>query len=160
MGTLSGSWMALNSAVGQPLAPMTEELLLGAMLAAISRFKVPHMLCDASGRWYRSNVEPHTPIGLYLSVCESTYEHLQLPRPRSSGSTQVSAMVDTGAQMCVADVKLAGKLGLPEQLLVTLAMNVTALITLSCGLSGRVCHAGGRERDGVPPNGVLCTRCR
>ena len=81
------------------------------------------MLCDANGRWHRSNGEPHASIGLELGVCESAYEHLKLKKPRRSGSTRVSAMVDTGAQMCVADVTLAGKLGLPE--LVTPAMNVT-----------------------------------
>ena len=72
---------------------------------------------------------------LSVDVCTSAYSQLELPCPEFVSGTRVSAMVDTGAQMCVADESVARKLGIRDQLVGT-AMNVTVAANEELGIIG------------------------
>ncbi len=112
-----------------------------------SPLSVPHQLCDDDGVWSARHVEPHSRVELHVDVCTSAYEQLRLPVPKSVVGTKVSAMVDTGAQMCVADESVARRLGIRDQLVDT-AMNVTVADNERLGILGAsfvvLRMAGGR----------------
>merc|ERR1712082_488581 len=115
VGTLTGSWMKIDGRV--------ESAQLGVL--ETKGVRMPHKECGPGGSWRSCNVEPHGRLELSLRVCKPAYEQLKLRVPPRSRAVRVSAMADTGAQMCVGDLELAERLGLVSEFLVGTAMSVT-----------------------------------
>lgn len=65
------------------------------------------------GSWKPSNVQRHGKIKIRLKISKSATEQLQL-KPVKSTSTSALALAYTGAQMCVADFKVAKRMGLSK----------------------------------------------
>ena len=86
--------------------------------------KIRHHICDKFGRWKPSNVEPHGILDLTMEACHEATSKLNLPKLRNTKSVQISALVDTGAQMCVVDYKLAKQMGLSKHHMLTPALTI------------------------------------
>ena len=109
-----------------------------AQLRALSgnRRKIKHHVLDAFGQWKPSNVMPHGKIDINLRVSQSAVQQLSLPVLNNAKHTQVSALADTDAQMCVADWNIAKRLGLEKQDLFAPALSVSVADNSSLELIG------------------------
>ena len=78
-----------------------------AQIAAIqdtkSVRKLRYHVMNSFGKWVPSHVEPHGKVQLNIEVDNSAANQLQLQPLHNCTKTTVSALADTGAQMCVAD---------------------------------------------------------
>lgn len=122
LGTLSGSWMLLNGFQSThaecSLYKVTDKFSsvqqTSAHLGAISQKdnvkKIRHHVKDTFGKWKPSNVQPHGKLQVKVKTSVSATQQLQL-QPIKSLTTTVSALFDTGAQMCVADWNVAKRMG-------------------------------------------------
>merc|ERR1712082_579207 len=103
VSTLHGSWFFLKEAEAEVFSLST----------------VPNLRWDGQ-RWAPARVRPHARLEVKLAVSPSAYKYLGMPVPGGDrATTTVSALVDTGAQMCVADVSVADRLGIPREQLVS-----------------------------------------
>ena len=80
---------------------------------------------DEFGTWKPSHVEPHGKVSLQMSVCHFASQQLKTPKIINTKAINIHALVDTGAQMCVADIELANKMGLRKQHMMTPALTVS-----------------------------------
>ena len=119
LNTLHGSWFFLKEADKQA--------------EVLSMSTVPNLRWD--GRWWTpARVRPHARREVKLEVSASAYEYLGVPVPRGDrATTTVSSLVDTGAQMCVADVSVADRLGISREQLVSPALRI--FVANNAGLS-------------------------
>ena len=69
---------------------------------------------------------PHARLRVYVEIDTGAYKQLDVRRPTVSGTTSVSALVDTGAQVCVADIGVADKMGLNREELLSAALKISA----------------------------------
>ena len=113
LNTVSGFWLLMNGVQEQ------------GQLNSMFRNLVQHMGWDGQ-RWSPARVRPHAHLTVNLSVCGEAYGSLGLRSPARTTFTSVSALVDTGAQMCVANVTVADELGIPRGMLVSPALQISA----------------------------------
>ena len=86
--------------------------------------RIPHQLRDRLGRWRAAHVEGHGRVRLRLGVCKEAYKSVGAAVPGSHRSTTVSALADTGAQMCVASMDVVRRMGLRLRDLVDVELRV------------------------------------
>ena len=98
--------------------------------------KMRHHMMDEFGRWTPSNVQPHGKLLLQVSISQSAASQFDLPQVNNIKSTPVSALADTGAQMCVADWRVAKSLGLKRSDLLLPALSVSVADNSSLELIG------------------------
>ena len=159
---LTGSWLLLSAgtkAGGRcPAVPgvglqgtLTQPKPGVAEFLAMSRLmgKVPHLRCGGDGIWRESGVLPHARVELGVEVCGSAHDQLGIMRLGRTRSAVVSALADTGAQMCVADVSLADRLGVPRGQLVDPVLQVSVANNAGLELAGAgfvtLSSQGGRK---------------
>ena len=116
LGTLSGSWFMMSGVSGETTG----------QVATVGSRKVPHQVCDRAERWSSKGVEPHSMVDLKVSVCGSGYAANGLRMPTGVRDVRVSAMADTGAQMCVASCRVAEALGLSREQMVVPELSISA----------------------------------
>ena len=125
LGTLTGSWFLLNG-LQQPAEDadiyedqdvFTSACLHKAQLRAINgnKRKIKHHVLNDFGQWKPSNVMPHGKLNINLRISQSAVQQLHLPPLHNVQHTTISALADTGAQMCVADWNIAKRLGLHKE---------------------------------------------
>ena len=104
MGTLSGLWMLINGGLGTLCQETVAFSGSGSVLGLGGQQRVPHHVFQDGSRWKVGDVEPHGKVDLNLEVCFSAYKELQLGALGRVRGARVTALADTGAQMCLADV--------------------------------------------------------
>merc|ERR1712082_156635 len=127
-----GDWFRLT-AVGadgrcspMPTGLSPPEEHLGHVAGAKVR-GIRHMRCNLDGQWSEGPVEGHGNIQLSVSLCVGAYGILDPPRvPTRSGKLVVSVLADTGAQMCVAGIRVALQLGLKSKDLVPCELKINS----------------------------------
>lgn len=60
-----------------------------------------------------------------MEACHAATAQLNLPKLRNTKPVEISALVDTGTQMCVADCKLAKQMGLSKHNMLTPALTIS-----------------------------------
>ena len=141
LGMLSGSWLLVNVGLGTPCQEMATMGARGLRVRVVSgsRRKVPHHVYR-DGIWRVSDMEPHGKVDLRLQVLQSAYRELRLMDLGKSSPVEVTALADAGAQMCLAYVTVARKLGLVEDDLLepdNSRMEVAGAGFLTVSLGGR-----------------------
>ena len=140
LGTLSGDWFLLNALQPTVECDIYEDSRESSSvlrqdkvncptgsLGALSKKdikKLRHHVMDRFGNWTPANVLPHGRLQLQVSVSASAQQQFNLPVSATS-STSVSALADTGAQMCVADWQVAKRMGLSKSDLIAPALSVS-----------------------------------
>ena len=98
---------------------------------------IQHQCCDRLGRWKPGRVEGHGRVRLRVGLCEEAYRTVGVVAPRSHRSTTVSALADTGAQMCVMGQEVLTRMGLRVLDLLSAAMKINVANDGSRGKRGR-----------------------
>ena len=143
LGTLSGSWMLVNghnmSHQGDKIYEVTDEFSSvrhwanpdsqSATLLSIKQReeirKLRHHMRDSFGKWTPSHVQPHGRVPLTVKICQSASHQLDLPPVQGTVSTNVSALADTGTQMCIAHWQIAKKMRLRRKDLLVPALTIS-----------------------------------
>ena len=150
LGSLTGSWMLLNGLSSpNPEGHIYEDSDEFSSVLHLSQFsklntltekhslrKIRHHMQDKFGAWKPSNVQPHGKLNLKVKLSKSAATQLNLPEIQHSSPTSVSALCDTGAQMCVADWEVAKRLGLAKSDLLIPALSVSVADNWSLELMG------------------------
>ena len=121
-----------------------------SMSAEISTLS--HMGVNEFGKWAKVRVEDHPEVQVKLELDMEGYEELQLqPRPPSCHkSCDSTALVDTGAQMVVVDLKTVYSMGLGKKHVIPVGMKIKAANTGGLKLIGGILvKITGRNKDGV-----------
>ena len=106
--------------------------------SSLSSRSIPHLVCDKSGRWAPGCVEEHGRVRVRVEVCERPYVDKGWPIPASRGEVELTALADTGAQMCVAGHGFARSLGLRARDLVTPEVRISAADSGGMSLVGAI----------------------
>ena len=152
LGTLSGSWLliigrqdSVESQLYKDTDVFTSELqrdpiggtpCLSVLSSSQSNNKIRHHIRDSFGKWKLSHAQPHGHIQLTATVDRSAQQQLRLPPIHHARTTQVRALADTGAQMCVSDWQVAKRMGLTKADLLTPALTVSVADNASLELIG------------------------
>ena len=114
----SGARELANRRAGlhQTSAPAS-ELPTRPQLAALGDKSepVPHHRCDGLGRWMPSRVEGAGRLQVRVEICKEAYKPGYRSAPKGCKPAVVTALADTGAQMCIAGMSLALRMGLRER---------------------------------------------
>lgn len=173
LGQLTGEWFLLNGLQGTSqkgvLYKVQDEFLSvvhqenkcsqKGSLEVLSKKdieKMRHHMMDDFGRWTPSNIQPHGKLQLQVAVSQSATKQLQLPQIKNTTSTQVSALADTGAQMCVADWRVSKNMGLKKLDLLLPALSVSVADNSRINWSTFLVH-NSKVRTQVRTAGIL--RC-
>ena len=84
-----------------------------------------HHQRDDLGRWMPSRVEGVGRLQICVEVCREAYKSGYKPAPRSSRQAVTTPLADTGAQMCVAVMSLASRMGLTTKDLLQTKLNIS-----------------------------------
>ena len=80
---------------------------------------------DEFGKWAASHVEPHGRVNIQVKTCNSAASQLGLAKLKNKKSVAVSALCDTGAQMCVSDWSTAKEMGISKSDILTPALTIS-----------------------------------
>ena len=149
LGTLTGGWMLLNGIHNNNNSPTTrslkESLLSSSSVSStpgiwstkedieadlfgiqqMSTKKLRHHIMDEFGKWKVSHVEPHGRVQVQVKICNSAARQLGISKLPQKKTISVSALCDTGAQMCVSDWNLAKEMGLKKSDILTPALTIS-----------------------------------
>ena len=114
---------------------VTSPASLSAILSKHAPKKIRHHVLDKFGSWSPANVQPHGRLQLQVKPSLSAQKQLGLPKLTNT-STQVNALAETGAQMCVADRMVAKRMNLTKSDLLYLALSVSVADNASLELIG------------------------
>ena len=110
LGGMAGSWLLINGNI--------------STIKSQQGRKVPHQVYQ-QGVWSNAKLEDHGRVRLHLQLCHGTAKEQGFREPRATRSTVVSGLADTGAQMCVAGMDVADKLGIRRQDLLKPQMRIS-----------------------------------
>ena len=119
LGTLTGSWMLIR---GKEASQFSS---LSVLKSKADNRKIRRHIYDNFGRWKPSNVEPHGILQLTMEACHTATSQQRLPKLKNTKPIKISALVDTGAQMCVCDYSLAKQMGLTKHNMLTPALTIS-----------------------------------
>ena len=92
---------------------------------AVLQQQLSHQLCDRNGCWFNAKLEESGQVPLHLQVAQSGYTQYNMEPPPNHRSTRTLELADTGAQMCVCDVKLAQQVGINKCHFINPMMKIT-----------------------------------
>ena len=97
-----------------------------------------HVGINEFGKWAKVRVEDHPEVKVTIEPDKDGYEELQLrPQPPNCyKSSSFDALVDTGAQMVVMDLKTVYSMGLSKKHLIPVGMKIKAVNTGGLKLLG------------------------
>ena len=99
------------------------------MSAEIS--KLSHIGIDQFGKWAKTRIEDHPEVLVEIEPDTNGYEELKLETkpPARVKSSQVNALVDTGAQMVVMGIKTVYSMGMGKKHIMPVGMRIKAANT-------------------------------
>ena len=109
-----------------------------------------HVAMNRFGEWEAQNPDTQPSILVSVSVCDSGYDKLAIPRPRDRGGKKtVTALPDSGAQVTVGGPDLIHTLGVTKNKLIPVSQQISAAnngqLTL---LGGILLDISGKDKDG------------
>ena len=120
------------------------------MSAEIS--KLSHVGIDQFGKWAKTRIEDHPEVLVEIEPDTDGYEelNLEIKPPVRVKSSQVNALVDTGAQMVVMGIKTVYSMGMGRKHIMPVGMKIKAANTGGLTLLGGVLI----KISGTSPKGV------
>ena len=88
--------------------------------------KLSHHAVNKFGDWTARKAEPQPCVSVSVSVCQDGYRQVQMPAPRNARTITSTALPDTGAQMVVAGMDLAHRLGVGRKELFPVSSSIRA----------------------------------
>ena len=109
-----------------------------------------HVAMNRFGEWEAQNPDTQPSILVTVSVCDSGYDKLAIPKPHDRrGKKTVTALPDSGAQVTVGGPDLIHTLGVTKNKLIPVSQQISAAnngqLTL---LGGILLDISGKDKDG------------
>ena len=93
---------------------------------------LPHTAYDKYRGWIATRPQGHPELPLQAAVCESGYQQLEIPQPRTPHKrVDIKILLDTGAQTTVVGRRFMHALGIRRFELIPFACGVTQPTTRS-----------------------------